>query len=316
MGRYGYLLLLELLTLSSFAQDQPAYIQSFDQNLSGRLKFSMPFLTLNRHTANGTFRFKPNNPLRIGVGLALKNTLIDFTLGSKFNFLRDKKKGKTESFDLQVHHYGSRFVLDFTVQKYRGFYTEDRPGKNIGLYPDLKILQYGLHGQYIFNHRRFSYKAAFIQSEQQIRQAGTALIGGCIYFTEMEPDSSFREEMGNRFNNFQFGINGGYAYTWVLGAHWFISASLSLGINLGNEDIRHFTKRKIEVYPAAFQRVAIGYNRDNWSIGFNSVHNLTFLSSSFHKGSSLYSGKIQLTYIRRFYFSRKPFRIRSQKITE
>ena len=83
---------------------------------------------------------------------------------------------------------------------------------------------------------------------------------------------------------------------------------------MGNEKIRYFAKRKIEVYPSAFQRVEVGYNPDHWALGFNSVNRLIYFSSALGKGSNLFSGCIQLTYIRRYYFSRKSFRESTRKI--
>ena len=274
---WGYLGVLLLTGGGSYAQQETVYIQPFGQNLSVRLKMGVPFLTLNQQTSRGKFEFQPNNPLKAGIGITVKNTLIDFTLGQEFDFMRDRKKGRTESFDFQIHHYASSYVVDLTIQKYKGFYTENRSGKDIRLYPDLRIIQYGIQGQYVLNHKKFSYKAAFTQSEKQMQKAGSFLIGGGVYFTDLKADSTLVNESGTSYDNFQFGLNGGYAYTWVLGRYWLISTSLTLGVNLGNEQIRHFAKRKIEVYPAAYQRVAIGYDREDWVSGL--LRSIILLSS-------------------------------------
>lgn len=311
-GIYCFFLLIMWSPLSGKVQPDSCFIQPFEQNFSVRINLSKPFLFLSQSNASVVTGYCPNNPFKGGIGVAIKNTLINFSIGQEFNFLRDKQRGKTEAFDLQIHHYGRAFVFDFSFQQYKGFYTEDDKSKLIQLYPDLKITQYGVHGQYVLNHKRFSYKAAFPQSEKQVNSAGSVLLGGCIYFANLESDSSFRIQGGRTFHNFQFGINGGYTHTWVLNPHWFVNASIMAGVNIGNEKIRHFGKRKIEVYPSGFPRIALGYNHENWAFVASALANIIYLSTQHANWSSLHSGTIQFSYIRRFYFSRKPFCIRSK----
>ncbi len=138
---YG-MIILQFLVFNSYAQERTGYIQPFEQNLSVRLNLTKPFLGLNQHISGKTYKFRPNNPLRVGIGISIKNTLIDFNLGSKFNFLRDKEKGKTESFDFQIHHYGKSYLIDLAIQKYHGFYTENHLKQEIRLHPNLEIFQY------------------------------------------------------------------------------------------------------------------------------------------------------------------------------
>ena len=46
---------------------------------------------------------------------------------------------------------------------------------------NLALRQTGIEYTHIYNHRRFSARAAFEQSELQIRSAGSFLLGGGIY---------------------------------------------------------------------------------------------------------------------------------------
>lgn len=133
----------------------------------------------------------PNNPPNIGLGFSMNNTIVNVSYGQGFNFMRDKEKGKTKALDLQIHNYGKKFTFDVFIQRYRGFYAEDESGNVLALYPDLKIRQYGAYGQYIFNNKKFSYRAAFNQNEKQLKSAGSFLIGGGVYFSKIESDSSF-----------------------------------------------------------------------------------------------------------------------------
>lgn len=244
--------------------------------------------------------YMPNNPLEIGLGLSVNNTVLSFGYGYGFNFMRDKKRGKTNSVDFQFHNYGRKYTFDFFYQKYSGFYLEeDNNHKEFKLCPDLKINQYALYGQYVFNGKKFSYKAAFDQTERQLRSAGSAILGGGVYYTALSSDSSFVINDKKSFRNFQFGVSAGYAYTWVINKHFFLNGSVSAGINFGNESVDRIGKDKLEVYPTCFPRISVGYNKDKWSFGFVFLSNIIFPSVSKDTNVTLMSGNFQLTCIRR-----------------
>ena len=92
----------------------------------------------------------------------------------------------------------------------------------------LKVLN--LVGYYTFNHRRFSYPAAFNQSYIQRRSAGSWLLGisyqgGSIKtndeLTQRAPDAPVTTI---KFGH--VGIGGGYGYNLVLGRKWLLHASI------------------------------------------------------------------------------------------
>lgn len=248
-------------------------------------------------SGEGEKSYTPNNPPNIGLGFSIKNTIIDFSYGYGADFLRNRDKGKTTSFDFQLHSYGQKITFDLFVQRYHGFYNDEE--KEIELYPDLKVYQYGIYGQYIFNNKKFSYKAAFNQSEKQLRSAGSFLIGFGGYKTNITSDSSFVYNEKHSLDNFQFGVSGGYAYTWVVARFWTLSASGTVGLNVGCEKLKDFGKQGLDVYPTFFPRASVAYNRERWALGLTYVGNEVFPSVS--KGSSinLRSGVVQLTFTKR-----------------
>ena len=87
-----------------------------------------------------------------------------------------------------------------------------------------------LAGYYTFNHRRFSYPAAFNQSYIQHRSAGSWLAGfsyqGGIIETsdELKARSSTAPDISIDVGH--VGIGGGYGYNWVLGKGWLIHFSM------------------------------------------------------------------------------------------
>ncbi len=256
----------------------------------------MKFISLQQETNGDIKKFMPNTPMNLGLGISIKNTIIDFSYGQGLSFMKDKEKGRTKALDFQIHNYGRKFIIDLFVQKYRGFYIADDAGKNVQLYPDLKIQQYGAFGQYVFNNKKFSYKAAFMQNEKQLKSAGSFLLGGGVYFSKINSDSSFVYKSKNALRNFQFGVSGGYAYTWAISKRWYTSGSATIGVNVGTERINDFGKQRIEVYPTFFPRVAFGYNKEKWSLGLSYINNVIFSSFSDDNKSNigLSSGNFQI----------------------
>ncbi len=256
----------------------------------------MKFISLQQETNGDIKKFMPNTPMNLGLGISIKNTIIDFSYGQGLSFMKDKEKGRTKALDFQIHNYGRKFIIDLFVQKYRGFYTADDAGKNVQLYPDLKIQQYGAFGQYVFNNKKFSYKAAFMQNEKQLKSAGSFLLGGGVYFSKINSDSSFVYKSKNALRNFQFGVSGGYAYTWAISKRWYTSGSATIGVNVGTERINDFGKQRIEVYPTFFPRIAFGYNKEKWSLGLSYINNVIFSSFSDDNKSNigLSSGNFQI----------------------
>jgi len=284
----------------SLAQIDTTYIQQYKHKLivTGFVTRDILFLAVDG--PDKSQMYMPNNPAELGFGLSWNNTVLSFSYGYGFDFLRDKKLGKTRSVDFQAHHYGSKLGYDLSLQKYKGFYLEDdNSSADFILCPDLMVQQYGLSGYYILNSKTFSYRAAFNQSEKQRKSAGSIILGTGVYFTKIKSDSSFVYSKGNALDNFQFGVSVGYAYTWVLGKRWHISAAVTGGINFGSEKIKTFGRQKLEVYPTVFPRLAVGYNHELWALRLSYISNMTFPSFSEDETLGIFAGGFMLAYVRR-----------------
>jgi len=301
MKKFLVLLLLSV-TSYSYSQIDYNYIEPFDQKVAIKGFLAKKFLFLfHEYDDKNSRSYMPNNPFEIGLGLSINNTAISFGYGYGFNFLRDKERGKTSSFDFQFHHYGRKYTFDIFFQKYKGFYMEDDNSDiEFELCPDLKVQKYGVDAQYIFNNKKFSYKAAFSQSERQLRSAGSFLLGGGAYYTYIESDTSFIYNEKNYLKNFQFGVSGGYTYTWVIKRDYFINLSITGGVHFGNETIDRIGKDKLEIYPSVFPRMSMGYNKEKWSIAFSYLGNMIFPAFAENNSLGLMSGNFQFTYTHRF----------------
>lgn len=92
----------------------------------------------------------------------------------------------------------------------------------------LKVLN--IAGYYTFNHRRFSYPAAFTQSYVQRRSAGSWLAGISYQGGSIKTTDNLKARNPNapdvRIYIGHLGIGGGYGYNWVLGKKWLLHLSL------------------------------------------------------------------------------------------
>jgi len=289
-------ILFALFPHISSAQRDSTYIASFEQEFSAGVYSYYQFMMLT-HTVgdNKSITYIPNSPVGLGLSVSYKNFSLSGGMG--FNFLRDPELGQTRVFDWQYHYYGRKWILDIFLQNYKGFYTRREEDRTIVLHPDIKIAQYGLFGQYILNNKKFSYRAAFSQSERQLKSAGSFQLGGGFYYNHVSSNTSLTINEQNKLDNYQLGLSGGYVYTWVIKKDFLAALGLSAGLSFGTEN---FNMERIEISPNVFPRVSTGYIGDDWSIGLSFVMNRTYVSRNEQLNMLFDTGYTEMTFIKRF----------------
>jgi len=149
-----------------------------------------------------------------------------------------KWKGAYKDYELNFNYYSNRLSLDASYQRseslsgniYSEMGSEPSTQHRRLEHGDVTMKVLNVAGYYIFNHRRFSYSAAFTQSYIQRRSVGSWLAGfsyqaGSIKTTdELIARSPTAPEV--RIYVGHFGIGGGYGYNWVLGRKWLLHLSL------------------------------------------------------------------------------------------
>ena len=261
MLRYFAILPLLLFTNLVFGQSKAdtTYVAEYPQRvmLTG-------FLTQNSiQLARDEKEYMPNNPLKVGAGIAIKNTVINLSYNFGLAPLADKRQGDTKAVDIQLHQYGRYFVLDLFYQKYKGFYSDNND--DVQLFPDMSVRNIGAEFAYVFKGDKFSTKAAFQQSEIQLKSAGSFILGGGAYLFRINPGGELWENDPNHLDNLQFGVNAGYAYTWVINERWLLTGILTAGVNVGN-DPDMLRDWKLEVYPTALGRWSGVYHKNDWAV--------------------------------------------------
>lgn len=293
MNKAFIFLCLFFIPLSySFAQDS-LYVMPYVQKMSASLFVANNALLLQQ----GSKEYSPNNPLTVGVGFAIKNTVVNTRLSYGVADLKGKEYGRTRIFDFQLHNYGRKFILDLFIQNYKGFYTENRI---ITTYPDISVQHIGAEASYLFNGNKFLAKAAFQQSEKQLQSAGSFVAGGGIYGYRLKLGSELSvPDNKNYLDNLQFGVNGGYAYSYVLNPYWLLSGMATVGANVGNNP-EAIKGGKLKMYPTAFARGAASYNKPNWAVAFAMlIHNKSVYAVQ-DTSFTITALSMQLTYVRRF----------------
>jgi hypothetical protein len=293
--KVGFVFIIGIITsLHSFCQStiDSTYIKKYEQKMLIRLFVSSNAVEIEKNNKH----YKPNNPLNVGVGFALKNTVVNFRTDFGLIQFGGSELGKSKVVDLQVHQYGRHFLVDLFYQNYKGYYLRD---KGITLYPNVSVREIGTEVSYLFNGSKFSARAAFDQSEIQLKSAGSFILGGGFYWFKLNLENDLVVSGKDQINNLQFGVNGGYAYSKVLGTHWLLSGSGTLGLNVGNKTAS-LGNWRTKVYPTGFGRGSIGYRKPDWAVAFLFlIHNKTIYTIE-TRTLNLTSVNLEMAYVRHF----------------
>ena len=241
------------------------------------------------------FEYKPNQSTNLGFGVIYKWFGMDVDFYLPFMNDDDDIYGKTKSLDLQSNVYLKKFLIDINFQSYNGYYASnpetydpdfEANGSQYTIHPNMNTINIGVSSLYIFNHKHFSYRAAFAFNERQVRSAGSFLAGAYVnlytmnsdsslvphqYRSIAEPDSDFRE-----VNYTSIGLSAGYAYTFIIFKKFFFSITIAFGLGVQTAD-----RTESQDFPdyhksitGAFGRgrTSIGYNGDKWYAGFSTIN--------------------------------------------
>jgi Domain of unknown function (DUF4421) len=305
-----------------------AYYQAYPKLVTGRFFFSKKYtgLLMEAPPDVPTLKYRPNTAFSTGVGATYG--AITLNLGLNLGFLNPDKenKGKTHSLDLQSHIYTRKLLIDLYGQFYKGYYLSPKgyaiPGDAAYLRPDLRVNLIGLSVYRLFNHRQFSYRAAFLQNEWQKKSAGSLLVGGEAYTGIIKGDSAlvpggieskYSQRHVNKIVFTEFGPGIGYAYTLVYKEHFFLtgSASLTGDLSFVNEYTEAGREKHTSMTPNITLRGVLGYNSNKWSTSISWINNTTNLRGASGKDQYLIrTGNIRVTIAKRF----QPGRLLKKKL--
>jgi hypothetical protein len=138
-----------------------------------------------------------------------------------------KLLGKYKDYELNFRSYGRKFGFDIAYQdahNFKGWYELDGVREDITTSDDMfKLRTFNVNGYYVFNHRKFSYPAAFSHSYIQRRSAGSFLLAASGQGQHGKVNSE-NENMDFKLTN--IAIGAGYGYNFVPGKGWLIHISV------------------------------------------------------------------------------------------
>lgn len=336
--RVSFLFVLTLLSVSLFSQAKDVrksemegldsnYILTMADFVNGRLYLSRKYtnLILSKPNGKSALNYNPNTTLNFGVGVTVKSLTLNLAYG--FRFLNEEQgKGKTKYLDLQTHLYKRRYVIDVSSQIYSGLFLENTKKfnssyeDNFYLRPDINVKLFGVSMLKVYNWKRFSYSAPFVQNEVQQRSSGSFLLGAKASVLFSDADSAYvpffatDSIYGNfrnakRFSAIQAGPNIGYAYSLILAKRFFITASVNIAFMIGPVKYESTTgeeRDEWQLNPTFTPRLAVGYNSRKWYLGLTFLQDGTQLQGTDEiSQTSVGAGNVRFTFVKRYRIGKK-----------
>ncbi len=241
------------------------------------------FYSLRSREDGQRLSFSPRPSIKIGPYLGWRWIFLGYTFDVA-SFGKGRSSQRTE-FELSLYSsmLGCDLIYrrtgdDFRIHRVSGF--GEAAEKVEGHHNDgIRLSVTGANVYYIFNHKRFSYPAAFAQSTVQRKSCGTWKLGASITRhlmkfdhtelpTEISANASHPLSESFKFNRIDYmdySISAGYAYNWVFRRNWLLCVSLSPAI--GYKKMR--SDKLIELTPSAEDeknRVRDALNLDNFNL--------------------------------------------------
>jgi hypothetical protein len=259
---FGFLIFhlsVEARSLGSYfsSKKDTSYIETYYKDLIVRLYSGEKSHLLELSDLNSPYHLKylPNGYFNMGAGVNFRS--FGISLATKIPIFQNSevKHGETKRFGIQSYIYTSKFAVDVLASFLKGYYlnnsyehfssfTKEKEYQR----PDISSANMGLSVNYIFNNSHFSYRAAFSDTEKQIKSAGSFLAGGSIFSYQTRADSSLVPH-GINENYFlktrdisksgvlAFNANIGYAYSLVFLKNGIFTLSYILGSGIQDNSV-------------------------------------------------------------------------------
>ena len=265
--------------------DSNLYYQDVSDNLMLNARSLMRSYDLNvRHVDSDTeLQLSPLGQMSLGLGLNYKWFGIAANFGLPSSPEEIERYGETSKQDLHIGMYGNQASGFVNLQRYKGFhlrnYVDTATGNHVKI-PSLETFSLNFSGLYFFNHKKFSFKSAYVRNAIQKKSAGSVALGAYLTYdasTSDVPlgDAGLPDSIQNKFGvlaiwSRTYGVSLGYSYTWVIKKNFFINGTLVPG--MGAKKIRLTLSDESVEFDAglAFRfdaNIAMGYEAKNWLAG-------------------------------------------------
>lgn len=306
------ILILTFFSAAKITAQDTNYVKKYDNLVN--LKTFIYNNGLDFWDKGSGLNYIPGIHTGIGIGAYCKYLPFDFSIRQEFSPINNTDHyHKQRTIDMLLKGYIKYFAGDISIQKYKGFYTEEaesykdvyssrynRQDEEREFEPDLSVFQFEAVGKYIFNHEKFSYKAGFTAYESQKISAGSFMAGASFHLLKIDSDSSLiKVDNSSHLKTSNFGINCGYAYNYVFGKRSYVFMSATTGINISNPLSKSRYYQNYTISPAARLKAAYWLAFEHWTFGITGIYNFIHQTLSPDLTIYLHSRKIEIVLIRR-----------------
>lgn len=224
-------------------------------------------------------RFEAKDYVRYGIGFGYRWLIAN----GAYHF---NPEAGIKKYDFQINVSGRRILYDLRTQWYKGYQVKDGSFRT-----DVSLVSLGGSLRYNFNHKKYSFKSSYDQTQWQLKSAGTPILGINYSYLQLSSDSLFQLGTlsladGLDFKRLNIGVGGGYSQTFVRDKHWFWTFTLMVYLDnqfqVGNNFLSVGT---IKINPEP--RIAFGYNNAKYWLG---------VSGTFHQFPYQLSDELFLSY--------------------
>lgn len=301
-----------------FSKIDTAYIEPQRYNYTVMLQNTTSFESyMLRNASDQEVGFSPLPSIKMGPYVGWRWLFLGYTID-----LRHMSGGRTRH-DFNLSLYANQVGVDLFYRKSGENYKistlslgdgiDTTPMQNVD-FDGFRSSEKGLNFYYIFNHRRFSYPAAYSQSTIQRRSCGSALAG--IGYTRHSISVDWQKfyalvdrQLGEGTvaaagadTTFQssdiaytdVSFSGGYAYNWVFARGWLFDISLqgALGYKESHSDVSSQKKffRDFDLHNFNIDgvlRTAVVWNNMRWYAGMSAIfHTYNYHKQRFHANTT------------------------------
>lgn len=317
--------------LMDFLGDVSTFFNTFDTTYVQRDRYEMQaqlyniqfFQLIRLSGADGegntqVLRFAPAHTFRIGPYVTWRG----LSLGYAFGVVPDRYGSRATEWTLAA--YNSKVGADFSYVESHGNFNllsadgiegVERSSVRDVRFPAMRTRTVAVNVYHVFNYRHFSYPAAFSLSTVQLRSAGTWLAGlrydnqmlrfdaerTETLFRAISPGAKLNEALRiDKIDYWQLGLSMGYAYNWVPGRGWLISASAAPSLGYKAQKGQDFSTRTLwrNIENFSFDcifRLGIVHTDGRYYVGASAVSYLyDYSHERFRLRNSIYYVKLYL----------------------
>lgn len=272
--------------------------------------------------------FAPTPTLRLGAYFGWRWLFLGYTFDIRDIFGEKKENSvANQEFDLSI--YTSKIGVDLYYRKTGNNFKIRDLSKKIAQqvegisnkFNGLDINMKGVNVYYIFNHRKFSFPAAFAQSTEQRRSCGSFKLGFSYTIHKVSFDhtllpNAIEDHISdamkfNKVHYSDYNISFGYSYNWVFKHNWLLGTSFTPAIAYTHSELENNSNflRDLRFHNLNIDficRIGLVYNNAKYFGGLSFItHSFNYKKSQFSMNNSF--GSINL-YVGLNFLRKKEYR--------